>query len=152
MNSGLLRKERIHENVLEKNFKLIGEIATLMMKSKIHSQFSINSIGHVILPAIQTNQYRIYRNRQHYPVAYVSWARVTPEIEDKFLHKKYVLQPEDWKSGERIVFVDFMAPFGHTKQVVRDLRKSIFIKEKEAKFLRFDDIGKPRRVYHLRKK
>ncbi|MFK3776576.1 toxin-activating lysine-acyltransferase [Agrobacterium sp. NPDC089420] len=105
--------------------KLLGELVYLMLSSDLHRKYFINDIGSVFFPPIDLNQFRIYYKNGG-PVGFVTWASLSKEIEERYLSTDYILRPQDWNSGDRILFMDFMAPFGDGKNIVRDLRKNIF--------------------------
>ena len=59
-------------------------------------------------------------------------------LEEKYQKGEKVLTKlEDWKSGDNGWIIDFIAPFGHAKQIIKDLRNNIF-KGKQGKALRFN--------------
>jgi cytolysin-activating lysine-acyltransferase len=130
-------------------YRLIGEITTLMMYSKVHSKFMILDIADIILPPIQLNQFRIYRDGNKKPVGFVSWAFFDDKTEKKYISGKAVMSLEEWNSGNNLFFTDFIAPFGHTKKMFKDLTHNIF-PDSHAKTLRFTDQGKHRKnLIHL---
>jgi len=110
----------------QKRYELLGKITSLLLASSLHRQYAINDIGAVFLPPIHLNQFRLYKNSDGDPIALVTWAFFSEEIEKKYLTKKYFLKPEDWKSGNRLWSIDFMAPFGHMRHVSKDLKENIF--------------------------
>lgn len=107
-------------------YNLIGQITSLLLASELHRKYLINDIGAVFLPAIHLNQFRIYRNREGDPVGLITWAYMSKEIEAKYLSGKYTLKLEDWHSGNEGWVIDFLAPFGHTKSIIKDLRENVF--------------------------
>ena len=71
------------------------------------------------------------------------------ELEEKYQKGEKVLTKlEDWKSGDNGWIIDFIAPFGHAKQIIKDLRNNIF-KGKQGKALRITKDGKVRGVWKL---
>ncbi len=122
--------------------KLLGDLVYLMLASDLHRKYYINDIGSVFFPPIDLNQFRIY-HRSGRPVGFVTWASLNNEIEDRYLNTDYILRPDDWKSGDRILFMDFIAPFGDAKNIVRDLRKNVFA-DTAARSVRVRRGAKPR--------
>lgn len=123
---------------------LIGEITSLLLLSKVHRKFQIRDIADIILPAINLNQFRIYRNKSKQPIALVTWAYFDDKTEQEYLNGKTVLSEKELKSGNILYITDFIAPYGHAKKVISDLRTNIF-PNSEAKSLHFLDQGKPRK-------
>lgn len=143
----------------EKLNLLIGEVTSLLMMSKVHRKMQIRDIADIVLPPIHLNQFRIYRDKDNKPVGLVTWGWFDDQIEKKYLSGETVLSYAEWKSGigqpkanesgteklgNNLFFTDFIAPFGHTKKIFKDLTHNIFPNE-IAKTLRFDDHGKPRK-------
>lgn len=122
--------------------KLLGDLVYLMLASDLHRKYHINDIGSVFFPPIDLNQFRIY-HRNAGPVGFVTWASLNEEIEDRYLHTDYILRPADWNTGDRILFMDFIAPFGDGKNIVRDLRKNVFA-DIAARSVRVRTGAKPR--------
>jgi cytolysin-activating lysine-acyltransferase len=130
----------------QKRYELLGEIASLLLASKLHRKYLINDIGAVFLPPIHLNQFRIYKNKEGDPIALLTWAFFSKEIEEKYLTKKYLLRPEDWKSGDRLWSIDFLAPFGHMKMVSKDLRNNVF-PDAHGKSVRITEDGEIKGIY-----
>lgn len=124
-----------------KKFQLLGEITFLLTASPLHQKAYVGKIRQNIFPPLELNQFRIYRT-QNQPVGFVAWAYLSDEIEQQFIAGPMELQPEDWKSGDNLFFIEFIAPFGHTRQILRDLTTNIF-PDRVAKSLRFKKFGKP---------
>jgi|SRR5579871_2013922 len=93
------------------NSEVLGEILWLYAHSPIHQRLKLHEIEQFVLPAIKHGRYRIYK-RNGVPIGYVGIARLAKEIEDAWLHHRYVLQPDDWVSGDRLWILQFVVPFG----------------------------------------
>lgn len=105
---------------------LIGEVTSLMLLSHVHRQYQLRDIADIIMPALNLGQYRIYRNTKREPVALVTWAFFSPEVEKEYLGGKMVLSEAERTSGDILYCIDFLAPYGHIKQVTHDLRTGLF--------------------------
>lgn len=105
---------------------LLGEITSLLMVSKVHRKYQIRDIADVVFPAINLGQYKIFRSTSGQPIALVTWGRFSAAVEKKYLKGNPVLTEKELNSGERLYFLDFVAPYGHTKQVSSHLRKHVF--------------------------
>lgn len=113
---------------------LLGEIVWLMSHSALHSEWPIGGIQQWIIPALLHKQFRIYR-RNGKPVGYVAWAWLSKEAEERYILNTSSLQPKDWQSGERGWIIDYLAPFGGTREIVNDLKNGIF-KDDVGRYLR----------------
>ena len=128
--------------------RLIGEVTSLLICSDLHRKYLVDDIGLVFLPPIDLDQFRIYKANEQ-PIALITWAFLTEDIEKKYLTGNYTLTHDDWHSGDRAWVIDFLAPFGHAKQVAHDLKYNIF-PDQSARSIRVDVNGNIRgtRVLH----
>lgn len=124
--------------------EILGTVLWLMMHSQLHRNWFVHDLQRLVLPPVQLMQFRLYRTEERY-FAFVSWAWLTEEAERGFISGNRLLQPEDWRAGDRLWFIDFIAPFGGTTQVARDLCENAF-SEDRFRFLRRDERGEIRDV------
>lgn len=107
------------------NMGMLGEVVWLMAHSKLHRDWPIASIFQWIMPAFVHKQCRLYR-RNGRPIAYVAWARMSKEAEEAYVLNPRSLNPKDWVGGDRGWLVDWIAPFGDSALVMKDLREGLF--------------------------
>ena len=143
-----INKQRILEKIPEdKRHRLLGELTYLMLHSPLHRSYFINDIGSVFLPAIDCNQFRIYRLKNH-PIGFLTWARLTNEVEKKYVAGSYNLCPDDWDAGNNIWIIDMISPFGYMRKIARDLKHNIFAND-IGKAIRIDSRGQVRGIWKL---
>ena len=104
---------------------LFGEVMSVLISSDLHCKYHISDFAMVFIPALNWDQFRIYKIKEE-PIALITWAFMSEEIEKKYLSGEYTLRPNDWHSGDRAWVIDFLAPFGHAKAVVKDLKYTVF--------------------------
>lgn len=97
----------------------------------------MGSIQQWLLPAILTRQMRLYRQNGK-PHAFVTWAWLSAEIEEAYVLNTASLQPKDWKSGNRGWIIDWVAPFGGTRDIASDLKQNVF-RNDVGRFLRLKE-------------
>lgn len=102
------------------NSEVLGEILWLYAHSPLHQRLKLYEVEQYVLPAIKHARYRIYK-RDGMPIGYVGIARLAKEVEDAWLYNKYVLQPDDWVSGDRLWILQFVVPFGDVLEVRKKL-------------------------------
>ena len=107
------------------NMAMLGEVVWLMAHSKLHKDWPVASIFQWVLPALVHKQCRLYR-RNGRPIAYVAWARMTKDVEESYVLNPRSLNPKDWVGGDRGWLVDWIAPFGDSAFVMKDLREGLF--------------------------
>ncbi len=133
----------------EQKFKLIGEIASLMISSDLHINYRLKDIRDIFMPAVDANQFRIYHNKNGFPVGFICWAFLSDEIDKLYGEGKYKLKPTDWNSGKNGWIIENIAPFGHGKQIMSELRYKIFPNQ-IGKALMFSKDKKELRIVKIR--
>lgn len=91
-------------------FKEYGQIVWLWSNSDLHKSWPIHLQSRFILPALVLQQYHIIE-RDSLPVAYCSWAFLSKNAEKELLIDPSNLDPKEWKSGDRLWFIDCISPF-----------------------------------------
>ncbi len=104
----------------------LGLASWLWQQSPLHRDWPIGLMSNNVWPAIERRQFLVARQREGRPLFYVSWAWLDDERERQYLHDTNSLRGKDWQSGQRLWFIDWIAPFGGTQTFVRHLRKEIF--------------------------
>ena len=115
------------KNVLnpDKFAEYLGIASWLCSMSKVHKTRDFTSIDRDLLPPILLKQFRIIRD-QKLPIAFLTWATVSADVEAK-VKKSEPLALEDWKSGDKLVVVDCIAPFGHKNRIIQEFFDSISV-------------------------
>lgn len=121
-----LRQARV---VLNK-IPLLGAVAWLMLNQPGTRHTLLSELDWRVMPALALDQAKLYL-RDDTPVAFVSWAILSPQVAGRFASAPHQLAPADWRSGQleadgQVWLVDLMAPFGGTEQVVDELRTMVF--------------------------
>jgi cytolysin-activating lysine-acyltransferase len=131
-------------------FAALGQMIWVATYAPNYRGFAVDALAASLLPAIELNQFRIYRAADGRPLAFVTWALMDEAAEAR-VHGALAgqtapaLSLADWRSGERIWFVDFVAPFGHARQLCADLRRNVF-PGRSARALRLDGCGEARKL------
>lgn len=129
---------------------LVGEITSLLMASKVHRKYQIRDIADVVFPAINLGQYKIYRNASRQPIALVTWGKFSSEVEKKYLKGNPVLTEQELNSGDRLYFLDFIAPYGQAKQVTSHLKKHVFPNDCATSVRFTENVKSPMKVLKFR--
>ena len=122
---------------------LLGEMTSLLMLSSVHRQYQIRDIPDLILPAVNLNQYMIFRDANHRPIAFVTWGKFSAEVEQAYRKGKVHLSEQELTSGSILYFMDFVAPYGHAKQVIRQLCSTRFAQDCAYSLRFYADRTKP---------
>ena len=102
--------------------QLLGQCLSLCWHSEIHNAYHVNDLATVLLPPLEYGQYVLMTDTDHRAVGFASWACVSDEIHHRFKSGPYPLPFTSWKSGTHIWFMDFIAPFGHYRELIRQIK------------------------------
>lgn len=104
----------------------LGAAAWLWMQSPMHRSLPLAALHALLLPAIKRGQF-LLASVQGQPVFYTAWACLDPQAERHYLERSPErMPPQDWTSGDRLWALDWIAPFGHTHDMSRLLRREWF--------------------------
>jgi cytolysin-activating lysine-acyltransferase len=104
----------------------LGAVVWLMMQQANSKHSLISELDWRVMPALALDQAKLYM-RDSFPIAYVSWAKMSETTAERYKQFPHQLTPTDWKSGEHIWLVDIVTPFGGAKEVLEDLRSKVFL-------------------------
>jgi len=102
---------------------MLEHVLNLMRRSDHHRNYSVDTILRCIVPPLERGQHT-YLVRDGAVVACGSWAWLPEGKAEAFLHDAYKLKPDDWCSGDTLVFMDFIAPGGHALALYGQLRRT----------------------------
>jgi cytolysin-activating lysine-acyltransferase len=103
----------------------IGHAIWLMSRSPLHKHLMVTDIEWLLMPPIMLNQFHLWQDNGR-PHGFASWAYFGEEQEERIAKKGIRrLMPTDWKTGEALWLIDFVAPFGQQEAMVEELRLKI---------------------------
>jgi len=127
--SDLTKLDIIAPGLIEQTWseaEVLGSSVWLWMHSSSHRDMPLHTLSALLLPAIKHRQF-ILAAQGGRAVFYLSWANLSADAEQRYLQQHPIQMPlEDWNSGERMWMLDWVAPFGHTAEVNRLLRRQLF--------------------------
>ena len=103
---------------------VLGEVVWLLSQSPIHKQFFISDLEWFVMAPILAQQFRMFYAKDK-PFGVLFWASVSPEVEQRLIQGGAKLQPQDWKSGDKLWVVEVVAPFGGAEQMLQDFKTKI---------------------------
>ena len=104
----------------------LGMITWLWLNSPLHLDWPVHLLASNVWPAIERRQFFILRQKNGLPLMYGSWARFDKKREHQYLSDPSIIPNDAWSSGDRMWFIDWIAPFGGSKRVIQKLRRDIF--------------------------
>ena len=129
----------------------LGMCMWLMSQSEYHRNWDMATFDAEITAAILNSQYRIYFDEQDNPIGLATWAWISDECRQHLIEEQGALKFNDWKSGEHLLFNDYIAPWGHAKAILKDLRTNVFPDETAFSLGRNPD-GSIRKIYQWKGK
>lgn len=117
---------------------ILEAVVKLLLSSPAHEHIFLSDMKWLVLPPLKLRQCKLYR-QQGVPVAFASWAMLSPETEKDFIRHKR-LRPADWDSGNRCWLVDLVVPHGNAQKVIEDLIRTA-LKEVPVQTLQFHRNG-----------
>jgi cytolysin-activating lysine-acyltransferase len=105
--------------------RVLGEAVSLMVAMPRYQEWRIADLKARILPPIALRQCKIFRQKG-FPVAFVSWALLSEEIEKRFeTNPELPLSPREWRSGSRLRIVDVASPKGNEAEIRETVRNQL---------------------------
>lgn len=125
-----------------------GHLAFLMARQCDYREYPLAVMIDWLEIPIALDQVQVFFHASSYePVGYVTWAWLTPEVEQRWLgDPSVILHYSEWNEGERLWIMDFVAPFGHAGDIARHLRRHGFAGHTLARSVRRDVDGNVARI------
>ncbi len=105
------------------DLRSLGELVWLVAHSEVHTGITLDELESIFLHPMHIGQMRRWY-RGDAMVGLATWAWLDEEAEAEYLATGQVA-PGKWQSGDRLWFVDVIAPFGDVKEITRELRQVI---------------------------
>ena len=105
---------------------VMGGVMYLCEHSVIHKSYFVGELLENVLPAIELGQFRYYDRDDGTPVAFVCWDFASDEVVRRLSVGEPLADLSDWNSGDTLVFVEFLAPFGMLSDIRADLSENVF--------------------------
>ncbi|MFD1801038.1 toxin-activating lysine-acyltransferase [Mixta tenebrionis] len=106
--------------------EVLGASVWLWMHSAWHKEAPLEALPALLLPVIKKQQY-VLAFQEGRPVFFMSWAWLDEDAEQRYLTRLPLLVPENsWRCGDRMWVTDWIAPFGHTRQMVSLVLSELF--------------------------
>lgn len=105
--------------------EVFGAITWLWMKSKSYCNSPINEMAAWVLPVLKNGQFALF-SRHAQPLGYITWAYFDEAAQSRYLESNdSLLQNQDWNSGDCMWFINWFAPFGHSR-LIKNITVQLF--------------------------
>lgn len=117
--------QKVDLGVVERQ-RILGAVVRLAQHSEFHCHYSLRSFAKRFGSAINLNRFRCLENDQGELLAFCAWTYISADTLDRVLSEGHDPDPDEWYDSGTLFFKEFIAPFGHAKLLVSDLRRNIF--------------------------
>mgnify|MGYP003114231615 FL=1 len=128
---------------INNNNKILADGLELFKQSYWHRLYNVNDIYRYLIAPIKPNRIRIYYQNNK-PIGLITWCWLDKDSGRAFLKGDYYITEEDYivDNKEELWGIEFIAPYGHTKQIISLMRKeyhSIYQRKEEINWRRLHD-------------
>ena len=102
----------------------LGSVIHLMACSEIHRVWTVLDLCRLFIPPIEFGQC-IFGIRSSRIVGFSTWALFSAETTRCFINRSRPLEPADWRGGDDLWIVDFIAPFGDARDFASAFKKEL---------------------------
>lgn len=117
--------KRTSKNTPKSLAEVFQQIIWLLSQSRTHKLMFLADLEWSILPPYRLGQFRIFHNKES-PMAFASWAKVSDVVLDRMKNVGPRLRPDEWNSGDTVILMDVVTPFGGLEKVVEELNSTVF--------------------------
>jgi cytolysin-activating lysine-acyltransferase len=106
------------------NSEALGKIVWLMGHSNHHNVYRVHDIYRLILPAIASQQFRVW-NGEHHPQGFITWAWLTDEASKEYEQGNNHIANKDFVGGTNLWVVEMVMPFGNARALMNEGKKHL---------------------------
>ena len=103
--------------------EIFGAVVWLAMHSNNKHGLPLQEVSKWLVSPLKCRQFILASKNiggKTQPVAYMSWANLTAEVESRYVdNPDRILNPQEWSGGDRMWVIDWMTPFGHSQPFSR---------------------------------
>ena len=104
--------------------------------SSLHARYPVETLNQRISPSLPLGQFHYYTGTLGAPAAFCNWAWLKASVLDDVLKTGRDLREDEFQCGNLPFFYELLAPFGHCRAVVRELRGLSFFKGRRIPAIR----------------
>lgn len=104
---------------------MLGAVTWLMLQQAANRHTLLSELEWRVMPALVLNQAKLYL-KDEVPMAFVSWAKLSEEVAQRYQAAPHQLTMADWASGDQLWLIDVFTPYGGAQEVLKNLREKVF--------------------------
>jgi cytolysin-activating lysine-acyltransferase len=102
--------------------RIMSGVQFLCGYSRLHARYPPAKLDIRIAPSLMLGQFHYYIDGRGVPLAFCNWAWLNAQVLGEALATGRDLTTDEFRCGDQPFFYELLAPFGHCRAVVRDLR------------------------------
>lgn len=116
--------------------RIVSGVQFLCGYSRLHASYLPQILDRRIAPSLKLGQFHYCTDPRGVPLAFCNWAWLNAQVLGETLATGRDLHPDEFKCGDLPFFYELLAPFGHCRAVVRELRSLPFFKGRRIPAIR----------------
>ena len=143
-----MNQVRDPEYPTEERLRIYGDFSFLAMRNPLHRKMPGSILRDALEPPILLGQYKIFRF-DGVPRGALTWAWLSEDSEKKYLNG-HGFHLADWRSGDRLWLIDFIAPYpGLARGIAKWMRRPGNMPEPVFAYRRVNEQMSTRRVVRV---
>jgi len=102
----------------------LGAFMVLLERAPVQQRYPLRFLYTRLWPPLQTQQYLLQWQDQR-PLAFVTWAWLTPETSAHYRIHRHVLQATDWNAGDQLWFMEIIADHTQLLPLMQAVRQRL---------------------------
>ncbi len=119
----LSRQADVSKLSMERQISALGWLSFLASFCPLHRGYRGGALAELFIPAINHDCVRFFRNDEDRVCAALIWARLSDDVSERMVFEGKPPQPNEWKSGKNLWFLDILAPFNHGRMIARHIAR-----------------------------
>ena len=116
----------LSQPLIRDRFWALGLMLTALARADYHRGFPVEHYVRVeLIPALERQQFWCFWDADGQP-GFVTWAWVSPAVQDRLHDHGHALGPKDWQTGSQLFFNDWVTPDGLVRAALRFCTRDIF--------------------------
>jgi cytolysin-activating lysine-acyltransferase len=105
-------------------FEALGMMVSICVTGASYMGWNLHDLSRYFMPPITLSQYSIFVSEQRL-VGFITWAFLSDQHTEALKAKFEEPEPDDWRSGQQLWFMDMVSTEGHTHDISRMLQSEI---------------------------
>ena len=116
--------------------RIVSGVQFLCGYSRLHAGYPPEMLDRRVAPSLTLGQFHYYTDPRGVPLAFCNWAWLDARVLSEALATGRDLAADEFRCGDLPFFYELLAPFGHCRAVVRDLRGLPFFRGRRIPAIR----------------